>query len=243
MVIMITGIAGTVGRAFAELLSPIHKVIGVDHNETNVARLKADMPDIKVLTGDFSAVDLRHVDLVIHLAAMKHIDLCEENPASCIMNNVIRPYELFIEAQIHECDVLFMSTDKAVEPTSVYGYSKALIEAMVLSRGWAVARSGNVLNSNGSVFSIWDKAIEEGKPIKVTHKDMHRYFISPENLVKRIWKLYLDGERLIIPEMDIDAKLMDILEIKLKQKGHDIKNYPIEFIGLRPGEKLREKLR
>lgn len=242
MNIYITGISGTIGRAFVELLSPIHKVSGIDHNEENVAKLKRDFPHITVYTGEFSSANLARVDLLIHLAAMKHIDLCEENPTNCVMNNIMKSFELFIEADINQTDVMFMSTDKAVEPTSVYGYTKALGEAMALEKNWCVVRSGNVINSSGSVFSIWDEAIENNQPVKLTHKDMKRFFISPENLVKRVWAKYLNGERLIIPEMDIDAKLYDILEAKLSDKGKNIKTYPIKYIGLRPGEKLEEKL-
>lgn len=242
MRVCITGVGGTIGRAFTEYLSEFHEVSGIDHNETNVARLKEDFPTLNIWVGDFESVNLQDMDLVIHLAAMKHIDLCEANPSSCVVNNVIRTYELYLEARLMDVDVLFMSTDKAVEPTSVYGYSKAIMEAVTLEHGWAVVRSGNVVNSNGSVFSVWDEAIAQNKPVKLTHKDMRRFFISPENLVRRVWAKYMNGEKLIIPEMDIDAKLVDILETKLKEHGKDIKTYPIEYIGLRKGEKLVERL-
>lgn len=246
MIIFITGIAGTVGRAFVELLKDNYEIAGVDRNEENVVDFKREYPGIKVSTGDFSEVDFESsgVFLLIHLAAMKHIDLCETNPNACVVNNVIKTYELFKNAHKNFVDVLFMSTDKAVEPNSIYGYSKALAEGMVLDYGGAFARSGNVVKSSGSVLSIWDEAIENGQPIKITHKDMRRFFITAENLVKRIWEQYSIGIKEIIPAMDRDVYLVDLAEEKLRSHGYTLDNYPggIEYIGLRPGEKLSERL-
>lgn len=246
MRILITGAGGTVGSAFIDLLNTGHDIIALDHNETNVARLRVEYPDIRVVTGDFAdfMFEGRGIDLVIHLAALKHIDLCEESPASCVLENVIKTYNLFRDAKRHGAVILFMSTDKAVEPTSAYGYSKALGEKLAIEFGGAFARSGNVVASNGSVFKVWEDAISSLKPIRVTDLLMRRFFISPENLVKRIWSKYTAGERVIIPEMDSDRFLGEILSEKLNQAGYTIQTYPgtIQIIGLRPGEKMVEKL-
>lgn len=248
MKVFITGITGTVGRAFTKLLSEKYEyeVTGIDHNENSVAQFKRDFPMVDVKVGDFASVyDFdEDVELVIHLAAAKHIDLCEKNPNSCVMNNVIKTQMLFQNADQLGINILFMSTDKAVEPTSVYGYTKALGEAMALEYGGAFIRSGNVVASNGSVLGVWDEQIANKQPIKVTHKDMKRYFISADNLVKRAWDMYLDGKKKILPRMDKNVKLTDLLEEKLSSYGYTIDNYPygIEYTGLRPGEKLEEKL-
>lgn len=244
MKIFITGISGTLGRAFTELLNEDHEISGIDRNEEGVARLNRDFAiDVKV--GDIEEVDLRGYKLLIHLAAMKHIDLCESSPSACILNNVIKTYNLFKKASEHGVDVLFMSTDKAVEPTSIYGYSKALIEGMCKENGWAFARSGNILLSSGSVLTIWEEAIKNKQPLKITHKDMRRYFITPENLAFRVWNGYLNGQAEIIPKMDIDMKLVDLAADTLAKHGYTIKDYPggIKYIGLREGEKLIEKLK
>lgn len=242
---MITGISGTVGTAFAELLHKDHDLFGVDRNETSVSQFIQKYPYIPVWVNEFSDIDLDGIELVIHLAAMKHIDFCEQNPNNCVLNNVLKTHLLFKNAHLTGADILFMSTDKAVEPNSVYGYSKALGEAMCKEYGGAFVRSGNIVASNGSVFGIWEEAIKELKPIKITDKEMHRYFISPENLVKRVWGAYENGEREIIPEMDEDIMLIDLAARILSKHGYTLEDYPggIEFIGLRDGEKLKEKLR
>ena len=239
----ITGISGTVGTAFADQLD---NVSGIDRNEESVARFKMSRPDIDVGVGDFADVDfgVTKADVLIHLAAMKHVDLCETNVNECVMNNVIKTHKLFLNAHRNGVKIVFMSTDKACEPISVYGFSKAIGERMALEYGGTVIRSGNILASSGSVLKVWDDSIVKLEPIKVTHKDMVRFFISPENLVRGVWRRYLDGEKLIIPKMDKEIKLMDLLAEKLESAGYTVDNYPggIEFIGLRPGEKLSEKL-
>lgn len=242
MKVFITGITGTIGKAFAEYLGAIgHSISGVDHNEERVAAFRG----ADVYIGDFGDEDfsVRKPDVLIHLAAFKHVDLCESAPSACVSNNVVKTFDLFRHAQRNGVDILFMSTDKAVEPCSTYGYSKALMETVALELGGAFARSGNILASNGSVLTIWEKAIQRGEPLKLTHRDMRRFFIAPENLVRRLWDLYLAGEKVIIPEMDMDITLLELADLTLQKFGKSIDSYPIEFTGLRRGERLIEKLR
>ena len=246
MRVMITGITGTIGRAFVNELKDKHHVVGIDRNENSVADFKRDYPDIPVSVGDFSDISFVHdgIDVLLHLAAMKHVDLCEANANETVTNNVVKTQFLFREAHDAKVDIIFMSTDKAVEPISTYGYSKALGEAMALEYGGSIIRSGNVIASNGSVLQVWDEAIKNLKPIKVTHKDMRRYFIQADNLAKRAWALYEEGKHVIIPEMDYEVGLMELLEDKLDSYEYTVDNYPggIEFTGLRLGEKLEERL-
>lgn len=242
--IYITGISGTLGTAFVELLYKDHDLFGIDRNEEQLAKLCRNYPRIFAQCGEFADADLDGMDVVIHLAAMKHIDLCEMNPNAAVMNNVLKTHVLFKTAKLQGVDILFMSTDKAVEPQSTYGYTKALGEMMAQEYGGAFARSGNILNSTGSILNIWEEAIQRKQPIRITHPEMHRYFISPSNLAKRIWELYERGERVIVPEMDKDIMLVDLANEKLAEHGYTIESYPygVEYIGLRPGEKLKEKL-
>lgn len=248
MKVFITGITGTVGRAFAQYLTEKYEmeVTGIDHNEASVAQFKRDFPNIEVKCADFGDMYCfdNDITLLIHLAASKHIDLCEESPNNCVINNVVKTQHLFTVAVDHAVEILFMSTDKAVEPSSVYGYSKALGEAMAVEYGGSFIRSGNVVASNGSVLGIWDEQIANKQPIRVTHKDMKRYFIQADHLVKRAWDLYLEGETEIIPKMDKNVKLVDLLAEKLSSHGYTVENYPygIEYTGLRLAEKLEEKL-
>lgn len=242
--ILITGIAGTLGTAFTELLKDDHNISGVDRNEDAANRFAHRFPNVPIECNDFDQVDLGPIDLVIHLAAMKHIDICERDARACVLNNVIKTWMLFENAKSIKADVLFMSTDKAVEPCSMYGYSKALMEGVCKENNWAFARSGNIVESSGSVLKVWDEAIDQGKPIKLTHRDMRRYFVSPENLAQRIWTAYQKGIKEIVPEMDEEILLIDLLKGKLANHGFNMDNYPggVDITGLRPGEKLEEKL-
>lgn len=247
MKILITGISGTVGQAFTKLLYPEHQIYGIDHNETNLAPMLESYPRAKLEVGDFADYQFegKGIRTVIHLAAMKHIELCETNPNHCVMNNVIKTYALFKNAHRNGVRILFMSTDKAVEPVSVYGYTKALAEHMCLEYGGSFIRSGNVIASSGSVLNIWDEAIEHNEPLKITHKQMERYFISADHLAERAWSAYLRGEREIVPKMDKKIRLLDLAKQKLAVHNYTLSNYGggVEFIGLRAGEKLKEKLR
>lgn len=244
MKVFITGITGTLGRAFVDHLQHGHIISGVDHNEERLAIFRREYPLFDLRIGDFADVDFSDKpDVLIHLAAYKHIDLCETSPSACVSNNIVKTYHLFQNAHRNGVDILFMSTDKAVRPCSIYGYSKAIGEAMALELNGAIIRSGNILASNGSVLTTWERAIQEGHPLTITHPEMRRFFITPEHLVERAWKLYMDGERVIIPEIDMDITLLELADQTLRKFGKSIDTYPIEYIGMRPGEKLREKLR
>lgn len=249
MKILITGITGTIGTAFTELLleEGVGIILGVDRDESKVSAFQKKYPEVEVSAGDFNDYNFtaKGINLVIHLAAMKHIDICETDVNACVMNNVVKTYNLFRKATAVDAQILFMSTDKAVEPTSMYGFSKALGEGMARELGGAYVRSGNVIASNGSVLSVWDDAIKKGLPIKITHPDMKRFFIYADSLVKQVWDLYCKGKVAIIPEMDREVTLLELAEEKLAKHGYSIDSYPggIEIMGLRPGEKMREKLK
>ena len=247
MKILITGISGTLGTAFTKLLKDRHELIGIDHNEQSACHFRQEFPSVKVIVTDFAKFDFedKEIDLLIHLAAYKHIDICEENPNPCIENNVVKTKMLFENATKEGVKILFMSTDKAVEPVCVYGYTKALGEAMAKEYGGAFARSGNIQDSNGSVFRIWEKQFKAGKPIGITHPEMKRFFISADNLAKRIWEIYEKGEKLIIPEMDKNITIQEMLDEFLSRYAISLDNYEpgMKVIGLRAGEKLEERLR
>lgn len=230
MNILITG-NGTIGKAFARYLGD---VTVIDNSEWNIA--EEDNVHYKLM--DFSEWKFADnpVDLVIHTAAFKHINLGEQNVEAFIENNIYKTQKLFKEASKHGADILFISTDKAVEPCSLYGYTKAIGEHLTKTYGGAIARLGNVKGSSGSVLARWEEAYSKGKPIPITDTRMERYFIDVDEAVEQIWHGYKAGEKLIIPDMP----LRNILDIKNELYGYD---YPIEIIGKRPGEKLEEKLR
>lgn len=241
MNILITGIAGSLGKAFTVLLQD-ENLIGVDNNEWAVAEFQKEFPHVKVLLEDFSEwkFDQHPVDLVIHCAAYKHLPLGEENPNSFIDNNIIKTRKLFAEAYKNNADILFISTDKAVEPCNLYGYTKAIGEKLCSYYNGHIARCGNFLSSSGSVIPVWEKCILEGKPLPVTDLKMKRYVIDMDEAVLQIFNQYLIGEKLIIPKCE-EITLKDLVEKVLKK--HNLKDYPLELIGARKGEKMKEKLR
>lgn len=245
--ILITGITGTWGRAFTELLKDDHDLIGIDHSEQGVAKFKHDFPGIPVILGNFDDFDFEHhqTDLVIHLAAHKHIGICEKNVYESCLNNVTRTGILFKHARKNKVKILFVSTDKAVEPICVYGSTKMLGEHLAREFGGVVARSGNVIASQGSVMQIWQEAIEKNAPLRLSDPDCERYFILPSAVVAKVWNGYQQGLETIIPDMGEPVRLGDMLDKLLADHGFTRETYPggITISGLSPIEKMHEKLK
>lgn len=238
--ILITGFAGSIGGEFTrQLLQAGKEVVGVDNNEWAVAqfenhpKLTKRLMNCKDITGTF--------DLVIHCAAYKHVDLVENNQDSGLENNVMVTRELFKNVRFSK--FLFMSTDKTVEPASFYGWTKHEGEQMTKEHGGIVARLGNILASTGSVIPRWERCIDEGIPLPVTDPKMTRYMIPVDEAVFKMLKLLRKAKpgQVIIPEMGEPIVLSDLIKKVLEKKG--LKDYPIDIIGLRPGEKINEKLK
>lgn len=240
--VLITGGAGSVGREFVRLLKDDYKVTVVDSNEWAVAELQQEFPDVRVKLADFSSLSGVRTNYILHLAAYKHVNLGETNIADFVENNVSKTIEFYKKAKCNR--LLYLSTDKAVEPISAYGATKMLAERLTWSVGGQVARCGNFLHSSGSVIPVWEKAIKDSQPIPITDEKMTRYVCKMDEAVKEIWERFLKGERLIIPKSD-HVKLLDLLNDVLKKHNLTIKKYKpgIKTIGIRPGEKMTEKLK
>jgi len=243
--ILITGI-GSLGEAFLRLLHNQSNLICIDQNEWTIARLQKQYPDVKFILDDFANWKFNQypVDYIVHTAAYKHLPLGEENPSSFIDNNIIKLRTLFQEAYQHGVELLFISTDKAVEPTSLYGYTKAIGEGLAKHYEFSVARLGNILNSSGSVIPVWEKAIDLEQPIPITDERMVRYFIEDIRAADQLWDMFCAGKKLIIPKCE-KIRLLDLLGEVLKRKGYQTPaDYKpgVTIIGMREGEKMEEKL-
>lgn len=203
---------------------------------------------------DMMSEALRGVDVVIHAAAHKHVPLCEENPVEAIRNNVFGTERVAILAGKHGVqDFVFISTDKAVRPTSVMGATKRLAELCVhdvakrsKDTRYRVVRFGNVYGSAGSVIPLWIEQIKAGGPVTITDPEATRYFMEIRDAVALVLTVppLPNGEvgpyvfNMGKPHcmMDILARLM-ANELPLGRVAPEVK-----VIGLRPGEKLHEEL-
>jgi len=197
--------------------------------------------------------------VVYHAAAYKHVPLMEDNPSEAINTNVFGTKvvaDLSVRYQVEK--FVFVSTDKAVNPTSVMGCSKRIAEIYIQSLNehlckvrssnytqFVTTRFGNVLGSNGSVIPVFQKQIKEGGPITVTHPEITRYFMTiPEacQLVLEAGAIGRGGEILIF-DMGESVRIVDLAKKMIHLAGMELgKDIQIVFSGLRPGEKLREEL-
>ena len=190
-------------------------------------------------------------DLIFHAAAYKHVPLMERNPFSAIANNAVGTYKLVTAAL--RADVgrfIAISTDKAVNPRSIMGASKRIAELVVLSHAandvlMNVVRLCNVLGSSGSVAPIFEEQAQNGVPLTVTHADAQRYFLSPAEAEVAILQTSACPAwgRVLIPDCGAAFHVVDLARYIGRTHSMGKEQDPlIEFIGLRPGDKLREEL-
>lgn len=192
-----------------------------------------------------------HCDIVFHCAAYKHVPIMEENPIECIKNNVFGTENLIEAAKSQGVKkFVLISTDKAVEPSCIYGVSKQLCEDMILEAHdeqsqFMVVRFGNVLGSSGSIVPLFREQIEKGGPLTLTHPDVTRYFMTiPEagSLVLRAGGMGKGGETYIL-DMGNPISIRELAEQMIRHNGFEpYKDIPIAVTGLRCGEKLTETL-
>ncbi len=266
-VVLITGAAGSIGSELARQCARFSpkKIYLLDQAESPLHELDLEFndsltkPAYEVVMGDVRNIDrMRNVfktfrpQLVFHAAAYKHVPMMENNPSESILTNVLGTKTLADLANEYQVErFVFVSTDKAVNPTNVMGASKRIAEIYIQSLGkqsstkFITTRFGNVLGSNGSVIPRFKKQIEQGGPITITHPEITRYFMTiPEatQLVLEAAAMGKGGE-IFVFDMGESIKIVDlarkmILLVGMKE-GKDIS---IVYTGLRPGEKLYEEL-
>jgi len=255
--VLVTGI-GSIGSEVVRQIcfNGADTVILFDRNEEKIFYLEReinkDYPNIKVIPRIGSITDKKRVDMifeetrpqiVIHTAAMKHVPLCEENPHECIINNVGGTKNLVeVSVKYNVEQFFFISTDKAVQPISVMGMSKRLCELFIMSiwdrylTKFTIVRFGNVYGSSGSVIEIFKKQLPTGV-LTVTHPEMERYFISVEEAVYKLIRIKESG--LYVLNMGKPVNIFNLANQLIEASGKPCK---IEITGIRPGEKLKEKL-
>lgn len=266
-VILITGAAGSIGSELARQCASFSpkKLYLLDQAESPLHELELEFGD-KLIKPSFEVVmaDVRNLermrnvfntfkpDVVFHAAAYKHVPMMEHNPSESILTNVLGTKN--IADLSHEFKVerfVFVSTDKAVNPTNVMGASKRIAEIYIQSLGkqsstkFITTRFGNVLGSNGSVIPRFKKQIDQGGPITITHPEITRYFMTiPEasQLVLEAAGMGKGGE-IFVFDMGKSVKIVDLARKMIMLLGmKEDKDISIVYTGLRPGEKLYEEL-
>ena len=216
-------------------------------------------PSVPVLADVGNRAKMRQVferyrpGVVFHAAAYKHVPLMEANPLESVRNNALGTKVVAeVAIELGASRFVLVSTDKAVNPKTVMGQSKALCEWIVEGYGvredvatrFVAVRFGNVLGSSGSVIPIFRKQIERGGPVTVTHPEMTRFFMTiPEATALVVQAGAMDGGRVFVLDMGEPVKILDLARnmIQLSGKRPD-EDVAIEFVGVRPGEKLHEEL-
>ena len=263
--VLVTGAGGSIGSELVRQISHFRpkKIILVEHSEYNLFSIDREIKDkfpecirVPMLSSICDNLRMDSIfaqykpDVVFHAAAYKHVPLMELNCYEAFKTNVIGTKNV-LEASIkHEVKrFVLVSTDKAVDPTSVMGASKRITEMLVQeaalndsSMKTAVVRFGNVINSAGSVVPIFKQQIATGGPLTVTHPEMERYFMSIREAVKLILTAGMLGEdgEIFMLDMGNPIKIIDVAKKMLALYGR--KDIPIVFTGIRPGEKLTEVL-
>jgi FlaA1/EpsC-like NDP-sugar epimerase len=189
--------------------------------------------------------------LVLHAAAYKHVPMMEQHPADAIYTNLGGTLAALRASIDHGVErFVLVSTDKAVEPSSVMGSTKRLAELAVQAvaaehgKPYVAVRFGNVLGSSGSVVPLFQRQLREGVPLTVTHPDMTRYFMTIPEASRLILEAALIGEPgdLFVLDMGEPVRIVDLARDLARLAGRDPDSVAIDFIGLRPGEKLAESL-
>lgn len=251
--ILIPGGAGSIGSELVRQLSKQNKIYILDINESAIFELTdsikqnvwgrvGDIRDYKTVRDVFE--DFKP-QIIFNCAAYKHVPLMEYTPLEAIQTNVIGHYNLVHVAKTWECveKFVFVSTDKAVMSTSIMGATKRLGEIITKNqgKGYIVVRFGNVLGSRGSLMTIWQRQIDQGKSLTITDEGMTRYFMTIEEACELVIDAATIGKggEIFILKMKQPMKIIDLAKKIIKESG---KNIPMEIIGKRPGEILEEKL-
>lgn len=266
-VVLVTGAGGSIGSELCRQLCNFQprKLLLVERSENNLFEIHRELlrlfPDVEIVPLLADICDASRVNdllaqhrprLIFHAAAHKHVPMMEWNAGEAIKNNVFGTKVLADAANAHDVEIFVqISTDKAVNPSSVMGASKRVAEMYLQSRQASAAtrfvtvRFGNVLGSAGSVVRIFREQIANGGPVTVTHPDMRRYFMLTQEACQLVLEAasFARGGEIFVLDMGEPVKVVDLARDMIRLSGYDPEvEIKIEFTGPRPGEKLFEEL-
>ncbi len=266
-VILVTGAGGSIGSELCRQIAVYnpHKLIMLDNYENNlhdvVLELKTKYPNpifepviANIREENRIQTIFQNIkpNIVFHAAAHKHVPLMEWHPEEALKNNVLGTWNVAQAADKANVDrFVLISSDKAVNPTNVMGATKRIAEMIIQAMNskshteFMAVRFGNVLGSSGSVIPLFKRQIEAGGPVTVTHPDMTRYFMAIPEAAQLVIQAgaFAKGGEIFILDMGQPIKILDLAENMIRLSGFEpYEDIEIEFIGLRPGEKLFEEL-
>ena len=263
--VLVTGAGGSIGAELCRQIARVEpaRLVLVDYGETALFEIERELVErefpasVPVLADCGNTAKLRQVferyrpEVVFHAAAYKHVPLMEANPIESVRNNVLATRVVAdVAVEFGAERFVLVSTDKAVNPRTVMGQSKALCEWIVETHGhredvptrFVAVRFGNVLGSSGSVVPIFRRQLERGGPLTVTHPEMTRYFMTiPEasSLIVQAGAIGGRGEVFVL-DMGEPVRIVDLADNMIRLSGRE--DVTVEFVGARPGEKLHEEL-
>ncbi|MCM3598332.1 polysaccharide biosynthesis protein [Metabacillus idriensis] len=265
-IVLVTGAGGSIGSEICRQISQFKpsKLILLGHGENSIYSIEMELKNtynnIEYVTeiadiqdqGKMLNIMKQHRPrTVFHAAAHKHVPLMERNPEEAVKNNVLGTKNVADAADVYKVETFVMiSSDKAVNPTSVMGATKRMAEMIVQDMDkrsqtrFVAVRFGNVLGSRGSVIPLFTEQIKNGGPITITHPDMKRYFMTiPEasRLVLQAGALARGGEVFVL-DMGEPVKILDLAKNLIRLSGFQEEEIEIKFTGVRAGEKLFEEL-
>jgi FlaA1/EpsC-like NDP-sugar epimerase len=265
-VILVTGAAGSIGSEIVRQIIKFNpkKIVLLDQAESPIYDLVNELKDYNNTSFEEVIADIRNEgrmenvfnhfkpQIVYHAAAYKHVPLMEMNPSEAISTNVGGAKIVAdLAVKYHTDKFVFVSTDKAVNPTNVMGASKRAAEIYIQALGkisktkFITTRFGNVLGSNGSVIPLFKKQIEKGGPLTITHPEITRYFMTIPEACQLVLEAGCmgNGGEIFIFDMGESIKIVDLANNMIRLSGLTIgKDIEIVYTGLRPGEKLFEEL-
>ncbi len=263
--VLVTGAAGSIGSELCKQIVWLNpkRLVCLDHDDARIERLQRMMGGLSPLDRiSFVAADLgdrravrrclakNNIEYVFHAAAHKHLPALESRVADAVRNNVFALDYLLQSAEAEGCRAfLLISSDKAVNPSSVMGATKRIGELMLAScpqsgMRCVAVRFGNVLGSSGSVVPILQEQLRCGLPLTITHPESKRFFMTSGEAVSLALEAFAigrHGETLVL-EMGAPVKIVDLARKMIRLGRHDSRATPICFTGLRAGEKLEEEL-